>query len=243
MIKQEMKRQISTGKCCFCNGTFTKAAMTNHLKKCKQREVTPGMPSDRQGSKPRDTKMFHFVVEGRYSPQYWMHLDVAESATLIDIDDFLREIWVECCGHLSAFTIDNVRYERDTGGVDAMWPMIFGRGAPTRSMKANLVSVLRPGLKFYYEYDFGTPTELTLKVVLAREGKLEDKPIRILARNNPPTMLCNVCGKPATQVCSQCVWDGNGWLCDKCGRKHECGEEMLLPVVNSPRVGMCGYTG
>jgi hypothetical protein len=25
--------------------------------------------------------------------------------------------------------------------------------------------------------------------------------------------------------------------------EHECGEEALLPVVNSPRMGMCGYTG
>ena len=24
---------------------------------------------------------------------------------------------------------------------------------------------------------------------------------------------------------------------------HECGQEMLLPVVNSPRVGVCGYVG
>jgi len=26
-------------------------------------------------------------------------------------------------------------------------------------------------------------------------------------------------------------------------KDHERGEKMLLPVVNSPRVGMCGYTG
>jgi len=34
-----------------------------------------------------------------------------------------------------------------------------------------------------------------------------------------------------------------GWLCDECAPKHKCGEDMLLPVVNSPRVGKCGYTG
>jgi hypothetical protein len=44
----------------------------------------------------------------------------------------------------------------------------------------------------------------------------------------PPLISCEVCGKPATEVCAG---------------EHECGEEMLLPVVNSPRVGMCGYTG
>lgn len=35
----------------------------------------------------------------------------------------------------------------------------------------------------------------------------------------------------------------NGRLCDTCAESYECGEEMLLPVVNSPRVGMCAYDG
>ena len=39
-------------------------------------------------------------------------------------------------------------------------------------------------------------------------------------------------------------------LCKKCAEKHEHGkgeepvdEGTFLPVVNSPRMGMCGYTG
>ncbi len=65
----------------------------------------------------------------------------------------------------------------------------------------------------------------------------------VLSRNEAPVIVCQSCGKPATQVCSQCVYDGEGWLCEECAEDHECGEEMFLPVVNSPRVGMCGYTG
>jgi len=30
--------------------------------------------------------------------------------------------------------------------------------------------------------------------------------------------------------------------CDKCARRSK-EEEMMLPVVNSPRVGVCGYEG
>jgi hypothetical protein len=30
---------------------------------------------------------------------------------------------------------------------------------------------------------------------------------------------------------------------DVCVKDHECGEEMLLPMANSPRAGVCGYTG
>jgi hypothetical protein len=35
----------------------------------------------------------------------------------------------------------------------------------------------------------------------------------------------------------------NCFFCDKCGKKHKSHDEMFLPVVNSPRMGVCGYTG
>jgi hypothetical protein len=110
-------------------------------------------------------------------------------------------------------------------------------------MDVALGEVLSPRMKFYHEYDFGTTTELTLRVVSERKGEFKGKSIQVLARNDPLTIICGSCRKIATQVCSQCIWSGEGWLCDECAPKHECGEDMLLPVVNSPRVGMCGYTG
>lgn len=39
------------------------------------------------------------------------------------------------------------------------------------------------------------------------------------------------------------IWDGEGWLCESCAKNHECDEDMFLPVLNSPRTGVCGYTG
>jgi hypothetical protein len=36
----------------------------------------------------------------------------------------------------------------------------------------------------------------------------------------------------------------NPFYCELHSEDHDCEEaEMLLPVVNSPRMGMCGYTG
>jgi len=32
-------------------------------------------------------------------------------------------------------------------------------------------------------------------------------------------------------------------FCKKCINQHECEEEMALPITNSPRSGICGYTG
>lgn len=226
---QQMTRRISKGRCSFCKATFSKAAMKKHLESCKQRKAISKTSMRR---KPWKIKVFHLVVEGRYLPEYWMHIEAPPNATLEDLDNFLRDIWLECCGHMSAFTIAGISYYApESEGLDG------------EDMDVALGEVLNPGIKFYHEYDFGTTTELALRVVSEREGEKRDKLIQILARNEPPLIACESCGKIATQVCSQCIWSSKGWLCDKCAGEHECGEEMLLPVVNSPRVGMCGYTG
>lgn len=110
-------------------------------------------------------------------------------------------------------------------------------------MNVTLNKVLGAGTEFYHEYDFGTTTGLKLRVLSERKGEISGKSIRVLARSESPPITCGSCGKPAKQVCAECIWEGKGWLCDECATEHECGEEMPLPVVNSPRVGMCGYTG
>ena len=229
-----MARQTSKGICAFCHGEFSKSAMTRHLETCEQRTITEAKTESRR--KAQKIRTFHLVVEGRDLPMYWMHLDVTASTTLATLDRFLRDTWLECCGHLSAFEIGGVRYAVDAGMDD-------GWGMDEKSMRVRLDRVFSPGQSCSYEYDYGTTTELKLKVIAEREAEARGKAIGVLARNTPPVILCEECGKPATNVCSQCIFDGKGWLCDDCAEDHECGEEMLLPVVNSPRVGMCAYTG
>src|SRR5216683_185356 len=161
-----------------------------------------------------------------------MHLELPAEATLQTLDTFLRRTWLECCGHLSKFEIAGVSY--------ASYPdPEFG----DKSMRVQVGTIASPGQQWLHEYDFGTTTELRLKVVAERVGEAQGKSIQVLARNEAPLISCEVCGKPATEVCAQCIYEGAGWLCEACAEEHECGEEMLLPVVNSPRVGMCGYTG
>lgn len=228
-----MVRYQTKGTCCFCNVTLTKGRMTKHLMECTQREEASKRESDLQKSMSQKPMIFHLLVEGRYIPRYWMHLDVQADATLADLDNFLRGMWLECCGHLSAFTIQGQSYQSE----------LFEEYGD-EDMGVALGEVLQPSMKFSHEYDFGSTTELTLKVISARKGALKGDSIQLLARNEPPPILCAACGKLATHVCTECLWSGEGgWLCDECASKHECGEEMLLPVVNSPRVGVCGYTG
>ena len=230
-----MTRQTSKGTCTFCHGEFSKAAMSRHLETCQQRAAAEAKAGGRQ--KTQKTSKFHLVVEGRDLPQYWMHLEVPASATLTALDRFLRDTWLECCGHLSAFEIGGVRYAIDAG----MFEEPFDMG--DKSMRVRLEKVFSPGQVSTYEYDYGTTTELKLRVISEREAETKGKTVQVLARNNAPEILCEVCGKPATSVCSQCIFDDRGWVCDACAENHECGEDMLLPVVNSPRVGMCAYTG
>jgi len=232
-MDQKKRRPTSEGTCNLCGGTFSKSVMTRHLKSCIQKAVPSEKPS---GSLSRRKSMLlHLVVEGRYRPEYWMHIEVPARAKLEDLDNFLRDIWVECCSHMSAFTIHGESYT----SAGPFGPLM-GRQS---EMGVELGQMVSPGMKFIYEYDFGTTTELVLRVVSEREGVMGDDRVRLLARNDPPPIPCGVCGKLATQVCLECAWSGEGWLCDDCADDHECDEERFLPVVNSPRVGMCGYTG
>ncbi|MGA9097760.1 MAG: hypothetical protein WB392_02375 [Methanotrichaceae archaeon] len=228
-----MTRESSNGTCCFCGSCFAKSTMARHLKACKARAKENEESAAKGVAVAKDSAIrtiIHLQVDGRYSPMYWMHIEIPENATLKDLDNFLRQTWLECCGHLSSFEIAGRTF-------------ISEKMEPgDRSMKVALGKVIAPGMKFDHIYDFGTSTELSLKFVSAREGFAQDKAVRILARNDPPDIRCE-CGKPATAVCCQCICEGTGWVCDECAKKHECGEDMLLPVVNSPRVGMCGYTG
>ena len=225
-----MPRQTSSGTCSFCQGTFSKGTMTRHLSACKPRQAALQAPAPARRFPAHPVKILHLVADG-YGP-YWLHLEVRGDVHLTVLDAFLRDIWLECCGHMSQFCIDGEDYV--SGAADEL-------GA--RTMDVTLEDVFAPGTTCTYAYDFGTTTELTLRVVGERLGLRQRQAVQVLARNTPPVFSCVACGKEATQVCTQCIYDDEGWLCDACAPEHACGDALCRPVVNSPRVGMCGYTG
>jgi hypothetical protein len=66
--------------------------------------------------------------------------------------------------------------------------------------------------------------------------------ITLLARNEKITWPCAGCGGAATRVCPHC----GAMACASCEPPCNCvhsWEDETLPVVNSPRMGVCGYTG
>src|SRR4051812_38522519 len=98
-----MARETTQGICHLCKGTFPKGSMTRHLSKC----LTTRDDAEKSGdSKAKTGKLFHVVVEARGDPRYWLHLELPATAKLKHLDSVLRKLWLECCGHLSAFKLE-----------------------------------------------------------------------------------------------------------------------------------------
>lgn len=165
------------------------------------------------------------MVSDSYNHNYFLHLLVIENIALDDLDSFLRDIWLECCGHLSAFS-----YQRYGDEID---------------MRKKIKDIFVPGDTLSYQYDFGSTTELSIRHMGSFYGYMWKKTkIMLLSRNAPPIIPCDICKeKPAVEICTECQWEDSGWLCKDCAQNHECEEDMFLPVVNSPRTGVCGYSG
>lgn len=57
------------------------------------------------------TGCFELLITDKYDKDYWLIVLIKETATLKELDQFIRDIWVECCDHLSSFTINGEEYE------------------------------------------------------------------------------------------------------------------------------------
>ncbi len=207
--------------------------MSRHLGSCL---------AEHELSRGNATRLLRMRIEDSYSPLFWMDVEMRANSTLEDLDDFLRGEWLECCGHLSAFYIDGDRYMVSSY---EMGP--FGSfGDPSeRSMNIELGEILSKDSRFQHTYDFGTSTELKLRVVDERQGRIGNERVRLLSQNEAPLWEYKVCGEDGSWICTLCMYERqNPFYCELHSEDHDCDEpEMLLPVVNSPRMGMCGYTG
>lgn len=212
-----MTLKATKGACTLCEKEYTRSGMGKHLASCLTKQPAESIMDDERVS-------LHLLVTTRYPSDYWLHLLVDERATFKTLDTFLRKLWLECCGHMSQFFV----------------------GRQIIGMHGRLVTSLRTGYEIDYDYDMGDTTQLRIKVLGAYQGLASSgKSITILARNHTPEIPCDDCEKhPAVSICPECNWEGEGWLCRKCATKHSCGDDAgYLPIPNSPRAGVCGYTG
>jgi hypothetical protein len=214
------------GPCTYCDRSMTRGGMARHLGKCPHRQeriIRAANESDSAAT------FLHVQAQDAGTGLYWLHLEIAASASMRTLDAYLRSIWLECCGHGSEWSVGSA------------WR---GRTVP---MSAKASAALRPGVNLVHVYDFGTTTQTDVKLVGARTGAATtSRPITLMARNDAPPIPCMECEDRAEWLCMQCVYEfeRDGGLCPghAAGHPHEDYGE-LMPVVNSPRVGMCGYTG
>jgi hypothetical protein len=143
------------------------------------------------------------------SSPFWLDLDVKTNATMRQVDEFLRNTWLECCGHLSSFEIGDTRY------VVATSDGFFGPAPDERTMNTRVSAALPPvGSTFTYEYDYGSTTILRLKVIAQRHAPSRRDVVRLLARNTPPVWKCTHCGESASSLCGYCLYECPAFLCE-----------------------------
>ncbi|MCW5199400.1 hypothetical protein VU05_01515 [Desulfobulbus sp. F1] len=219
------RKKQSRGKCAFCGRELTKGGMAKHLQTCSQRSEAVSKAAQGDGE---EQNFYHLQIQGAWGcGDYWLHVEMQGSATLNKLDQYLRAIWLECCGHLSQFSLEG-----------------WSSDEISKRRKAELV--FKPGLELVHIYDFGSSTETLIKVVGVRQGKpLTAHPLYLMARNDMPEETCGVCGKPATLLCMECITeeDGPEAVCDEHAKKHSDHDYALMPIFNSPRTGVCGYEG
>lgn len=220
------QRKQSTGTCAYCGKEMAKGGMTKHLTTCVQRQ---GVIAKAESGKGESELLLHLRVQDAYRSEFWLDLEMRGTKTLKSLDEYLRSIWLECCGHMSQFSLK-------------------GSGLQATIGKSRTISEAFQGAReLEHIYDFGTSSETLVKLVDTRKGKpTTTKAIALMARNNMPEDVCITCGKPATHLCMECLNEEQTWgtLCDAHTKTHphdEYGEP--IPLVNSPRLGMCGYDG
>ena len=225
------RRFTSNGRCKLCGEEFTGGQISGHLEKCRESLLKSG---DEQS-----IEMMHILVKSKYDPQYWLQIAICSDLELDSLDTFLRNVWLECCGHLSQFKINGKSYE---DSAPSPGDLFFADEFQTQSTYIELKKILNIGTKFEYVYDFGSSTDLELEVLDIFPASISKGKIILLAHNKKPEMPCSNCGKPSTLLCPECQFKGLP-LCEKCAPKHACDEDFLMPLVNSPRTGVCGYCG
>lgn len=348
-----MQIPTTKGKCLFCSKLYSKAGFTRHLKTCKDQKVF----FDTHYKKiKREKKLYYLAIYAKYDPEFWMHILIDGKQALDILDNFLRNIWLECCGHLSEFKIDGIRYastfdeefdlEEDVDytedeiydsissmndseikksfdnygklenftsdflekikatfdentnpneilsfidqtidelpdkefeefekllvetfntssiptegeiGQIVEYPFLkkmfmdFNPEVNDQSMDVKIQNILSEKTKFNYVYDFGSSTELTLKVIKIEKINYNFNSFIILARNELPKYPCSNCDNTSEFLCGECMYEGNNLVCISCAKqhKHESDEDdefdtLIKLDVNSPRFGICGYFG
>lgn len=247
-----MQAHISRGSCLYCQETLDqkelKAHLNNHVKSFKENIASI------------DKQSFLIKVTGMYKDDpHFLYLLLNGDTDFNTLDYFLRGIWLECCGHMSSFTLDKkdipkVNLEKyldppddedeDEDDNDFWGSSDFSPGEIPFNVPVK--EVLAKGRKISHTYDYGSTTTLYIFTEYVYNFE-QNEPILLLSRNLDLEHKCDVCNEPAFLICNFHNFEEDDMFCINCAKIHkkECSdfEEIEMPIVNSPRMGVCAYTG
>ena len=197
---------VTNSKCSYCLSSFSGNMMGKHLLSCESRQdffkefekYTSSPKTDGNKRKKVDeVTCFLLEISSAEYPEYWLYVDLSENLTLFNLDSFLRETWLECCGHLSSFIVVEETYESQ---VDKL------TDRDSKSMRIKLKELsLQKDMSIGYTYDYGDSTLLNIKVVSSQRAittKNRNKFIKISSRNDDIDYKCLDCKKEkATEIC------------------------------------------
>ncbi|MGM0379809.1 MAG: IS1096 element passenger TnpR family protein [Bacillota bacterium] len=162
-------------KCNVCGKEYTNRGITRHLKSC---------PEIHKNDSEGNYKYYTLKIKDVYKTNFFLFINVSSEITLGQLDQFLRDIWVECCDHLSSFHYNNQYYD-------------INRFTGSFSINLKLEKLLDKKNSILYEYDFGSTTKLKIELKEEFFDKKRDSLIEIYARNKMPKYLKENYDNPA----------------------------------------------
>ena len=234
-IYQKPPPSNSEGICLLCGGSCSRLGSAQHIKHCRGRSVRETNWNRRSGH-PEEVRSYHLQMWDPSDPDFWLHIEIAAHLTLETLDSFMRQTWMECCDHLSQFFINDRCYRRSVDNY------LYEDRPMNISLDEVLGSTKKP---FWYEYDFGSTSQVRMKVL--SKGYSRWPGIRLLAHNTLSFYKCGLCEENATTIRHQ--WNNDGReqgkevLCDTAKHPPAFLDKREYPIANSPRWGICGYTG
>ena len=259
----EQEADNSLGLCHLCGVSVRAEDVCDHARFCVYSVFQKNLDMKEVGSGCAGDSTFMIWVRGNEVRQ-WMMLAVRSSASLLQLDQFLRSVWLECCGHESHFEIGGACYCSHTHCPGGTRFVSAGMTEPDqRDMMHTVQETISSNKTFRHEYDYTYSTTLNLECAAvlpapydylrelvgppeSLEGYSDDF-ITIVARNLPPES-CFTCGEPARWYYYENPYvevpreDGGTpslppYFCDNCAP----GNVALVAMRNSPRYGAPCY--
>lgn len=210
--------------CTCCNKKFGNRKIKDHVSECVKNTVTEESGYLMEFMAYNDiTNTFHY-----------MHALFGSKCKLSHIDKFLRDMWCECCGHMSIVHVFDAETDIRKDG-----------------KFRDLISKYDETNQFTYEYDMGDTTTIFFRILKKLNDNNSTK-YKLLYRNEQQNVKCDnytKCKTFASHIfyrdrhilyCKDCLDD----IVTKLKKQNEDFDEsniMKQAITNSPRSGVLCY--